>query len=256
MSLTLSDSLARQNVDAEPAVVEVLDVDGATGQGSHELNVAVVQQIILLAGEASVGLLLDLKDDVAGLDAGGLVTLALELDASAAADALVDMDVEDLAVDNGLLAVALLAPILVLDDLALSVAVGADGLEALDHGAHLAHHGLHALAVTARALLDRALLAADAGALGADDGPLESQLRDLPAVDVLEGDPVRVVDGAGLGRAAVVHTTKHAAHAAEATTTAEELREQVLGGHAAATSTSFQAGLTILVVYLALLGVG
>jgi hypothetical protein len=204
-----------------------------------------------------VGLLLDFKYDVSCLDSGSLVTLALELHAGAAADALVDVDVEDFAVDNGLLAVALLAAILVLDDFTLAITVRADSLEALDHGAHLAHHGLHTMAVTAGALLDSTLLSTDAGALGADDGSLKSKLRNLAAIDILEGDLMGVVNGTGLRRTTVpTHAAKHASHAAESTAAAEELGEEVLGGHAAATSTALESGLTILVVHCALLGIG
>lgn len=237
----------------------MLDVDGATGEGSYELDVAVVEQVVFLAGEAGVGLLLDLEHDITSLDSGCLVTLTAEVDLGSASDTLVDVNVEDLAVDHGLLAIALLAAILVLNDLALAVAVRAHSLEALDHGTHLAHHGLHAVPVTACALLDGALLAADAGTLGADDGPLQRELGDLTAVDVLESDLVSVVNRAGLGRATAPHAASehatHPAHAAEATT-AEELGEEVLSRHATAAGTTLEAGLAILVVDGSLLGVG
>jgi hypothetical protein len=236
----------------------VLDVDIAAGQGRDEVDLGVVEKVIVPASEAGVGFLLDLENDVASENVGGLVTLATELDLGTALNASVDMDVQDLAINHGLLAEALLATILVLDNLALAIAVWAHRLEALDHGTHLAHHCLHAVAVACCALPDSALLAAAALALGADDGTLKSQLGDLAAVDVLERDVVNVVDRLGLGRAAlVVHAAEHTAEAAaEAAAAAEELRKEVLGRHAAAaTSTAFQSGLTILVVYLALLGI-
>lgn len=251
----MSNGLTRKNINAQPAVVQVLNVDGATSKGSDQVNLALVEKVVFPAGEAGVGLLLNLENDVTGLDTRCLVTFAAELDLGAAANALVDMDVKDLAVDNCLLTIALLATVLLADDFTLSVTVGADGLEALNHGAHLAHHGLHAVAVTACAALDSAILATEALALGADDGALEGQLGDLAAVDVLERDLVSVVNGAGLGGSAVHTTAKHAAHAAE-TTTAEELGKQVLGSHAAAASTTaLEAGLAILVVDLSLLGI-
>jgi hypothetical protein len=63
-----------------------------------------------------------------------------------------------------------------------------------------------------------------------------------------------VVDGARLGRASVGHAAEHSAQAAAAAI--EELRKQVLGSHAAAsTGAALQAGLAILVVDGALLGV-
>lgn len=203
-----------------------------------------------------MGLLLNLENDVASLDTGRLITLTSELNLGAAAYALVNVNVEDLAVDGGLLSVALLAAILLFDDLALSVAVGADSLEALDHGAHLAHHCLHAVAVTASASLDSTLLTAETLTLGADDRPLQSELRDLTSVDILQANFVSVVNGTGLG-GPTVHTTtaEHAAHATESSTS-EELSKKVLGGHSTTAGTSLEAGLTILVVDLSLLRVG
>jgi hypothetical protein len=252
----LRNSLARKNINGKPSVVEVLDVDGTTSQSCNKLNVAVVKKVVIPASKAGMGLLLNLENDVASLDARRLVTLASELNLGAAANTLVDVNVEDLAVDGGLLSIALLAAILLLDDLALSVAVRADSLEALDHGAHLAHHRLHAMAVTASASLDSTLLATETLTLGANNRPLESKLRDLTSVDIFQGNLVGVVDGAGLG-GATVHTTtaKHAAHATETTTT-EELSKQVLGSHSTTAGTSLEAGLTILIVDLSLLRVG
>src|SRR4051794_27911818 len=175
-----------------------------------------VKEVIVPTGESGVGLLLNLKDDITGHDAWRLVTLATELHLGAALNTAVDVDVKDLAIHDCLLAHALLAAILVLENLAFAAAIGADSLEALNHGTHLAHHGLHALTVAAGTFSDRALLATATFALGADNGPLESQLRDLAAVDVLEGDVVSVEDGLGLLRAALLtHAAEHAAHATE-----------------------------------------
>lgn len=235
----------------------MLNVDGATSQRLDELNLAAVQKVVLLTGEAGVRLLLNLEDDISGLDTRRLVTLATELNLGAAADTTVNVNVEDLAVDGGLLAVAALAAILVLDGLSLSVTVGTDSLESLDHGTHLAHHGLHTVAITASTALNCALLATATLTLGADDGSLQSQLGDLASVDILERDLVGVVNGAGLGRATVLHTAEHASQTtAERATAAEELGEEVLSSHAAAAGTTLEAGLTILIVNLALLGVG
>jgi hypothetical protein len=85
---------------------------------------------------------------------------------------------------------------------------------------------------------------------------LKSELRDLTTVDVFQRNLVGVVNGSGLG-GATVHTAaaKHTAHATE-TTTSEELSEQVLGGHATTSGTALEAGLTILIVDLSLLGIG
>lgn len=234
----------------------MLNVDGATCKGSDELDLASVEKVVFLSSEARVRLLLDFEDNVTSLNTRSLITLTTELDLGAAANTPVDVDVENLSVDRCLLAIALLAAILVLDDFAFTVAVGADSLEALDHGAHLAHHGLHTSTIAARALLNGALLASKTVALGADDGPLQRKLGDLASVDVLERDLVGVVNGAGLGRAAVLHTTEHASHAAKATA-AEELSKQIFSSHATTTpSTALETCFTILIVDLSLLGIG
>lgn len=226
----------------------MLDVNGATSESSYEINLAGVQQVIALAVEAGMLLLLDLENNIAGLNARCLVTLTTELDLGTALDALIDVDVKDFAVNNGLLTTALLAAILFPDNFTLSTAVGADCLETLDHGTHLAHHGLHTLTVTAGALLNSPILAADTLTLGADNGALEGKLGDLASVDVLEGDFVGVVNGASLGWSALA-TTEHASHAAEATAATEELRKQVLSSHTATTTgAALEASLTILIV--------
>jgi hypothetical protein len=236
----------------------VLNVEIPTSQSGDQVDLSMVQEIIVPTGEAGMGLLLDLEDNIASKDTRGLVTLAAELNLGAALDATIDMDVKDLAIDNGLLAEALLAAILVLNNLTLAIAVRADCLEALDHRTHLTHHGLHAMAVAARAFPNSAFLAAATLAFGTDDGPLQSQLGHLSAVDVLEGNLVNVVDGLGLrGSAGLVHAAKHATETAAEAGAAEELGEEILSRHtAAAASPTFQAGFAILIVYLALLGVG
>lgn len=230
----------------------MLDVDGTTGQGGDKLDLSLVEEIVIAPCETGMGLLLDLKVDITSQDARALVSLASELDLGTALHTPVDVDVEDLPVHDGLLAVALLASVLVLDHLALAVAVRAHGLETLDHGTHLAHHGLCAMAVTTSALPHGSLLSTAALALGADDRPLQGQLGDLAAVDVLQRDLVGVVDRPGLGGSALRPAA--AEHASEAAT-AEELGEKVLGGHATST-TGLEAGLAILVVDLAFLRVG
>lgn len=196
-----------------------------------------VEEVVVFASEASVRLLLDLENHVARKNTRRLVTLTTELDARAALHAPINVDVQNLAVHNSLLARATLAAILVLDDLSLSVAVRAGSLETLDHGTHLSHHSLHAVTVTTGTLLDGAFLSSATLALRADDGPLEGQLRDLAAVDILERDLVGVVDGARLGRALLARATAATAkHATESTATTKELRKQILGGHATTTA--------------------
>lgn len=235
----------------------MLNENGTTSQRCHQLDVAVVQKVVILASETGVGLLLDFEDNVTSKNAGGLITLATELDASAALNASVNVDVENLSVDNRLLSVALLAAVLLFDDLSLTVTVRAGGLEALNHGAHLSHHSLHTVTIAARAALDSAFLASATLALGADDGALQGQLGNLSAVNVFEGNLVGVVNGASLGRAAglAAAAAKHASETAQAAA-AEELCEQILSSHATTAAAALQTGLACLVVDTSLLCIG
>jgi hypothetical protein len=209
--------------------------------------------------ETGVRLLLDLELHISRKNTRHLITFASEIDLVTTLDATVDMNMQDLALDNGLLAHTLLAPVLISDGLALALAIGADSLEALNHGAHLSHHGLHASTLTAGTGSNSTLLSTSAIARRADDGFLKSQLGDLTSVDVFKGDFVNVVDGScflgtGVSHAATKHTTEPATEA----TAAEELSEKVLSGHTTTgTHTAlFEAFFAELIIKLSLLGVG
>ena len=251
---TRSNDLARGNVHGQPPVVQVLNVDSTTAKCGEQIDLGLEEKVVVLALESGVGFLLNLEHHVTGHDTRHLVTLAAELDLVAIAHTLVDVDVQHLALHHGLLTVAALAAVLVADDLALPVTVGADGLEALDHGTHLAHHGLHTAATTASALLDGTFLASATITATADDRLLERQFRHLAAVDILQVHLVHMVDGAGLLGASIAHTTTE--HATERTAAAEELREEVLGVHATTGTTTLETLLTELIVDPTLLGVG
>jgi hypothetical protein len=164
----------------------VLDVDLTTRKGSKQVDLGVVEEIVVFSLEPWVRLLLNFENNISRLNTRQLVALAAELDPVAGLDTAVDVDVENLALNNGLLTVALLATVTVADNLSLTLAIGTDGLETLDHGTHLAHHVLHSAAITAGALLDGTLLTTAAIALGADDRLLQSQLGNLAAVDVFK----------------------------------------------------------------------
>jgi hypothetical protein len=208
----------------------VLDKDGATSQCSDKVDLGVVKEVVVPPFKARVRFLLNLKDDVTSKDAGGLITLAAELDLGAALDAAINVHVKDLAIHDRLLAEALLAAILLLHNLAFTAAIRAYRLEPLDHGTHLAHHCFHTVTITSRALPNSSLFTATTLALWADNRPLQGQLGHFSAVDVLKRDLVDVMNRFGLRwTALLVHTAaKHAAKAAAA----KELSEQVLSRHA------------------------
>ena len=119
-------------------------------------------------------LLLDFELNVTGQNAGHLVTLTAEIDLVAGLHASVDVDMQDLPLDNSLLTQTALAAVLVADDLSLTVTVGADRLEALDHGSHLAHHGLRPGTTAASTSLDGTLLTTPAFTLRTNHRLLQS----------------------------------------------------------------------------------
>lgn len=94
-------------------------------------------------------LLLQHNDHIPGNDTGGLVSLAGKGDPLPVLHALVNVHLKDLALALGLLAFALLAAILLLDGLALTVAILADLLNLLHHaGTNLPQTNGDTLAIT------------------------------------------------------------------------------------------------------------
>lgn len=248
-----SDGFTRSDSDRQPSVIQVLNVDGATGQSGEKVDLCVVEEIVVLALEPWVRLLLDLEHHITGESTGDLVTLASELDLVAGLDSLVDVDVENLSLDDRLLAIAALAAVALADNLTLTIAVRADGLEALDHRSHLAHHRLHTGTTTASTLLDSTLLASTSITSWANNGFLQRQFGDLAPVDVFQADLVHVVDGPSLLGTLLTHAA--AKHSAEGASAAEELSKEIFCVHTGTTSTALQTLLSILVIDLALLGI-
>lgn len=161
-SHTWSNDLAGEDLDGQPAVVEVLNVDCTAGQCGQQVDLGLVGQVVTRTVETSMRLLLDLEDNIASLETWALVALALELDLLAALDALVDVHVQDLALDSRLLTLAGFAPVLIADGFALAVTVVAGCLETLDHRTHLSEHCAATLAITGTTSLDSAFLASTA----------------------------------------------------------------------------------------------
>lgn len=149
MQLTWGDNFAGHDLHGQPPIVKVLNIDCSSRERCQKVDLSVVDEIIALALKARVRLLLNLELHVTRLYTGHLVAFSTEIDLGAGLDATVDVNMENFALDNRLLAVALLALVLFAHDLSLTITVRADCLEALDHGAHLTHHHLHSLTITA-----------------------------------------------------------------------------------------------------------
>ena len=166
----------------------MLDRELATCQGGEEVDFLLVEQVVFLAFEAVVRLLLDNNDHIAGGDARRLVALPTEVDGLAAAHALVDVHLEHLLLGHDLATIARLALVFVVDDLARARAVVARLLHLLDHRAHLSDDDAHTTPAAGCARAHRALLATLPTALDTDDIARERELRCLALVEVLERD--------------------------------------------------------------------
>lgn len=164
----------------------MLDKDGTTSKCGQKINFGMVEEVVVLALEPRMWLLLDLELNVTRQYPWHLISFSTEVNLMPALHAPVHVDMQDLALNDRLLAEAFLAPISIPNDLSFTLTLWANGLKSLDHRTHLSHHGLHTSTVAAGAGLDGTLLTSTSIALRADDGFLQSQLRDLAAVDVFK----------------------------------------------------------------------
>ena len=214
-------------------VVEVLDGKLASCERCEEVDALLHNQIIAFPPEHWVRLLLNDNDDVARDSIGRLVGLAVESDGLAVLHALVDVDLEHLALVVDLLAVACLALVLCVDDLSLALAVRARLLHLLNHRTHLAHYEADALAIAPAARPHGAFLPSFPVAFGAHDVLLQGELARLALEQVCERHGQLVHEVLALARPLgpsppAAATTEEAA----AASAAKELREEVLRIHA------------------------
>jgi hypothetical protein len=172
-ALTGCDWVSREDVDCQPPVIKMLNVDGTTSQSRQEINFSVIEEIIVLALESWVWFLLNFKLNVAREHPRHLITFTSEIDLVACLDPSIYMDVQDFAFYHGFLSQASLAPVFLANRLTLALAVRTDSLESLYHRAHLPHHSLHTGAIAARAGLHGAFFATAAFAGWADYGFLQ-----------------------------------------------------------------------------------
>lgn len=246
------DHLAGGDVDRECVVIEVLDEDLTTAESSEEVDLYFDKEVVLPALEARVGLLVDDNDNIAWNGVGCLIGLFLECDLLAILHSLVDADLEDLALLVDLLAVALLAAVLGVDDLTLTLALGAGLLHLLNHGAELAEDDLDTLTIASATCLDSTFLATATLALFAENVLLEGKLGDLADVELLERYLDTVYKILALAGAAGTSASTTEESTASAT---EELREEILGVHAATHSLLVKTLLAESVIEITLFGI-
>lgn len=230
----------------------MLDVNGTTAQSSEQIDVALVEQVVILALETGMRFLLNFKLNITRESTGYLITLSTEIDLVSGLDTTVNGDVKDLPLNDSLLATAALATVALADRLSFTIAILANSLEALDHGAHLAHHSSHTRTVARSASLDGSLLSSTSIALWANNRLLEGEFRNLSAIDIFQVDLVDMVDGTGLLWALLSHTTTE--HATKGGPSTEELSEQVFSIHST-TAAILQSFFAVLIINLTFLRV-
>mmetsp|Transcript_49719 Transcript_49719/g.140158 ORF Transcript_49719/g.140158 Transcript_49719/m.140158 type:complete len:544 (-) Transcript_49719:46-1677(-) len=170
--------LAGGCLDEQLPPVEVRELELEAAQRLHERDVPVDEQVGALPPKLRVVGLLQHEDHVAGVRVRVLVGHAVEDDLVAVGRALLDVDLQDLA---------LLLP---RKGLPLPAARAARRLHLLDHRAHPDHLHLHAPAVAVAAGLDPLLLV--------DDLPRDRHLLRRPVVHLLQRDLQRLHHVLGL----------------------------------------------------------
>jgi hypothetical protein len=186
LQITRLDDLTGENLDNEDTVIQVRDLDLATGKSSDQVNLGIVEQIIAVTLGAVVLLLLQDNDNITGDGTGGLITLAVEDDLSAIPHTTIDMNLKDLADGHDLASVTVLALVLGVDNLSLTTAVTARLLDLLHHRSHLTEHDTETLTVTGCAGLASTLLSTLTLTLFTENILLESELGSLALVEILE----------------------------------------------------------------------
>jgi hypothetical protein len=182
------DNLSGIDINEQSVVIQVLDRQLATTKRSEDIDRSLMEEIVALSAEAVVWLLVNLNDNIARCDAWRLIGFAVEGDCLTALHALVDVHLHNLLLANDFAAVARLALVLVVDDLARTRALVTGRLHLLNHRSHLAQGDANTTTGAPIASAYRALLPALAIALGTDDVPRERKLGGLSLVKILERD--------------------------------------------------------------------
>ena len=178
------EDLSRRDIDDQSAIIQMLDSKLSAAECSEEVHLCFIDKIIILALETIMRLLLDDNDDIPRRNPWRLVALSVERDGLSTLHALVDMHLQNLLLLDRLLSAAMLALVLVVDDLAGSIAVIARLLKLLHHGTNLTERDLDTLTLAVRALFYSTLLSATTVAFLADATASESKFCCLSLVNI------------------------------------------------------------------------
>ena len=190
-------------LDDEGAVVEGGKEELETSEGLEEGDLLLHHKVVLVSlnNGRGVSLLLQNDNNVSRGDARELVSLLVKHNALTLTGSLLDVDFEDLGISNDLLSVALGALVLVINHLALSVAVAASLLHLVDSKADLTASNLDTLTTAANTLFGTSsvLLATTTRASDAEDLLVDLDFAGGTVVHLLEGDSELVLEILALG---------------------------------------------------------
>merc|ERR1719461_166007 len=255
LQVTGLDHLASHSLNDKGPVVQSLHRLLQACQRLRQADVHLHYEVLSIALEECVSLLVEDDDDVSRLKARLLVSLPREGHLLAVLHPLVHRHLQDLSLAVHFTPVALLAPELGINSFPLSVALPAHRLDLLHHSrTQLLDSHLHACSPAVRTLLNSARLATDPLTAVADNVLLESKLAHSAVVHVLQGHGELVHQVLRPARTSLPAAVERIT----AATSAEEHVEDVHGVHAGASTrpSLLDTLLARLVVELPLLRVG
>jgi hypothetical protein len=207
----------------------VLNNKLTTSERCEEVELHFANEIVLLALEPVMRLLLYNDDHISWFGTWCLITLAGEGNSLAVLHALVYVNLQVFLLRDCLLSLASAAPIASVDDFSGPRAFVTGGLHLLNHWTHLTQSDANTTSVAGMTGLDGAFLAALSFALGADNVASEGELGDLSLIKVLEGDVdsmYKVFSSSGALAASSTWATTATKETSSAA--AKELAEQIL----------------------------
>lgn len=236
--ITVLNDFSRHYCNHESAVVEMLDDKLASSERSEEVKLNLINEIVILALESVMRLLLHNDHHVSWLSAWCLITFPSKGDGLAILHSFVDVDLQKFLLWYRLLAFASSAPVASVDDFSGPRTLVTGGLHLLNHGTHLTQSNADTTSIASMTSLDSTVLAALSFTFRADNVSSESELGDFALVEVLEGDIDAMDEILGPARSLVPSSPSTAAKETPATTS-KELAEQIMRIHSAAKATLF-----------------
>lgn len=226
--LTILDDFSWHQCHKQRPIVEVLDNKLTASERCEEVELHLANEIVLLALESVMRLLLHDDNHVSWFGAWRLITLSRKGHSLAVLHALVDMHLQEFLLRDRLLSLAYATSVASIDDFSGPRTFVAGRLHLLDHRTHLTEGNANTTSIAGMAGLDCTFLAALSFTFGADDVAGESELGDLALVKVLEGNIDAMHEVFGSARALTTPSTWATTTKEATAATTKELAEQIL----------------------------